>query len=123
MTLPGKYTLLLKSSNCLSNSFNVICLWGVLVGLMFLMVFLKKKWAEKWGTEGRYNIVSRIFNILYLGLILNVFYFSLIELNLNIATQFASFPLKSAFSYVGAIVAVIMLLLEGTGLFFMLRYF
>lgn len=90
---------------------------------MFLFSFLKKLFVQKYGTEGRYYIVSKFFNVVYLGMALNVFYFSLIELNLNIAIQFSHPPYISNFSRFGIVMAVFMMLVEGTALFFMFKYF
>ena len=56
-------------------------------------------------------------------MVLNVFYFSLIELNLNIAIQFSHPPYDSNFSRFGIFMAVIMMLVEGTAFFFMFKYF
>ena len=109
-TIPGKYQFLYKSSNFFANSFNLIFLWGIVVGLMFLFVFLKRKFVERYGTEGRYWIVSKTFNVLYLGMALNLFYFSLIELNLNVAIQFSHPPYASNFSRFGIFMAVLMML-------------
>ena len=54
---------------------------------------------------------------------LNVFYFSLIELNLNIAIQFSNGPFQSDFSRFGVAIAVLMLIAEGVALLFMYKYF
>ena len=122
-TLPGKYQFIFKSSNFLANSFNLIFLWGIVVGLMFLLSLLKRKFVEKYGTEGKYHIVDKIFNIFYIGMVLNVFYFSLVELNLNIAIQFSNPPFVSNFSRFGIVMAVLMMIAEGAAFFFMFKYF
>lgn len=44
-TIPGKYLYLKKSSNFFANSFNLIFLWGIVAGLMFLFSFLKRKFV------------------------------------------------------------------------------
>lgn len=67
--------------------------------------------------------MDKFFNIFYIGMVLNVFYFSLLELNLNIAIQFSNPPFASGFSRFGIVVAVVMIGVEGTAFFFMFKYF
>lgn len=110
-TSQNKFRSLMKSTNFLSNSFNVFLLFGGCIGLLFTLRAVRNCWAKD-PSSTKYRIVNKIFNMAWLGLFIQAFYMSLIELNLNTAIQVANMNISTTFSIFGLMFCGIMVAFE-----------
>ena len=67
-----------------------------------------------------YSIVNTLHNLLWFNLLIVFFYFSLIEININIFTQLRHLTFNDSFSSAGSISSIIFLLAETILLVFLL---
>lgn len=101
-TSQNKFRSMMKSTNFLSNSFNILLLWGGLAAIMALIRFIKNRFNED--KEGKtFKIFNKLYNMSFYGLFIQLFYFSLTELGLNTAIQISNMNISTVFSVFGLI--------------------
>lgn len=110
-TLSDKFRLMMKTSNFLSNSFNIFLLFLGTALLLYVLKTVRNCWAAD-ETATKYRIINRLYNMSFYGLAIHAFSFSLVEINVNTAIQVMNLNVTSAFSVVGLIFCGLMVAFE-----------
>lgn len=101
-TSQNKFRSMMKSTNFLSNSFNILLLWGGMAAVMALIRFIKNRFTEDKESK-TFKIFNKLYNMSFYGLFIQLFYFSLTELGLNTAIQISNMNVSTVFSVFGLI--------------------
>lgn len=110
-TLSDKFRLMMKTSNFLSNSFNIFLLFLAVALVMYLVKTVRTCW-ETDETAMKYRVVNKLYNMSFYGMAIFVFYYSLVEISLNTAIQIMNMNVTNAFSVVGLIFCGLMVAFE-----------
>lgn len=102
---------MMKTSNFLSNSFNIFLLFIGIALLMYIIKLVRNCWAGD-ETSTKYKIINRIYNMSFYGMAIFTFYFSIVEINVNTAIQIMNMNITTAFSVVGLIFCGLMVAFE-----------
>ena len=106
-TSQNKFRSMMKTTNFLSNSFNIFLLFGGCIGLLFVIRDIRNCFAKD-PESLKYRWVNKLFNMSWLGLFIHAFYMSLIEFSLNTAIQVSNLNISTTFSIFGLMFCGIM---------------